>query len=137
MLIHEFEIDVDQISIFMWNAFQNVSLELVGINAQTLFFKCSITKKQVSRFCLLCFFEWERMFLRAEATSRHLNLLTVPAMVVGAVELTLVRNRLLNSSEWVVNCGSRKLLSFKRFSLFTGICFLFSIRSQQVTWNQW
>ena len=41
---------MDQISIFMWNAFQNVSLELVGISAQTLFFKCSITWKQVSPF---------------------------------------------------------------------------------------
>ena len=52
-IIHEFEIDMDLFSIFMWNAFQNVSLELVGINAQTLFFKCSITQKQVSPFCSL------------------------------------------------------------------------------------
>ena len=52
-IIHAFEIDMELFSIFMWNAFQNVSLELVGINAQTLFFKCSINQKQVSPFCSL------------------------------------------------------------------------------------
>ena len=46
-LIHEFEIDMDQISIFMWNTFQNFSVKLVGI-------KCSITQK-TSQPILFCY----------------------------------------------------------------------------------
>ena len=67
-LIHDFEIDMDQISIFMWNPCQNVSLELVGINAQTLFFKFSAFKGSHSEtsqpilFAMLLQLEW--MFLQ-------------------------------------------------------------------------
>ena len=39
----------------IWNRFQNFSVKLVGI-------KCSITQKQVSPFCLLCFFNWSGCF---------------------------------------------------------------------------